>query len=213
MQVEFFHDVLCAWCYAFSPRLRRLVNEFPQVEIIHRCFALAPSQESIEKMFGSKDFGKSEILKHWEAANENDDEHRICTKQMACENFDYPYSMPGLIACKAAEFQEGQKAHWDMFDRIQYAHLTEVLNIADEEVLTKCAKDIGLNINKYMLDFNSSNTKIAVQKDIDRAKELGVYAVPSLVFNGESIFSGAHSYESIKSRITNEIIINRQSYE
>ncbi len=205
MKIEFFHDVLCAWCYAFSPRLRQLVNEFPQVEIIHRCFALAPTPESIAEMFGSKSAGKAEILKHWEAANQNDDEHRICTEEMACKNFDYPYSMPGLIACKAAEFQGGQQAHWDMFDRIQKAHLTEILDISDSEVLLNCAKDVGLNIERFLSDLNSEETKSEVKKDIDRATELGVYAVPSLVFNGESIFSGAYNYENLRLRIIQEI--------
>jgi len=208
MKVEFFHDVLCAWCYAFSPRLRRLVNEFPQLEIIHRCFALAPSPDSIAVMFGSKKAGKAEILKHWKAANENDDEHRICTEEMACKNFDYPFSMPGLIACKAAEFQGGNKAHWDMFDRIQKAHLTETLDISQQDVLLNCAKDVGLEIGKYLSDFNSSKTKIEVRKDIKRAKELGVYAVPSLVFNGESILSGAHSYKSLRLHVMQEIGMN-----
>jgi len=101
------------------------VQEFPNAEVTHRSFALAPTQNSLVQMFGSKEAGKSEILKHWQAANLNDDAHRICTDEMACKPFDYPHSMPGLKACKAAELQGGQPAHWDMFDRIQKAHLTE----------------------------------------------------------------------------------------
>jgi predicted DsbA family dithiol-disulfide isomerase len=61
MQIEFFHDVLCAWCYAISPRVRRIAKEYP-VEIIHRCFALAPTPESIVEIFNSKEIGKLEIL-------------------------------------------------------------------------------------------------------------------------------------------------------
>jgi predicted DsbA family dithiol-disulfide isomerase len=71
LKVEFFHDVLCAWCYALSPRLRRLVKERPWVEVVHRCFALAPTPEAIILMFGSKERGKREILGHWRAANAN----------------------------------------------------------------------------------------------------------------------------------------------
>jgi putative protein-disulfide isomerase len=41
IQIEFFHDVLCAWCFAISPRVHRLAQENPDVEIIHRSFALA----------------------------------------------------------------------------------------------------------------------------------------------------------------------------
>ncbi len=205
MTIEFFHDVLCAWCYAYSPRLRQLANEFPQLEIIHRCYALAPTEDSIVEMFGSKEAAKQEILRHWEEANKNDDKHRICTDEMACKTFDYPYSMPGLLACKAAELQGGQKAHWDMFDRIQKAHLTETRDIRDSKVLLDCAIDVGLNVERFQSDFEAIETRDMVEKDILRAEELGVYAVPSLVINDNSIFSGAHSYEELRSRIIEEI--------
>jgi len=58
MEIEFFHDVLCAWCYALSPRLRRLTEEFPDIKVIHRGFPLAPEPNDIVQMFGSKEKGK-----------------------------------------------------------------------------------------------------------------------------------------------------------
>ena len=61
MQAEFFHDPLCAWCYAMSPRVRQLAAEFPQLEVIHRSFALAPTVDAIEKIFGDRASGKLEI--------------------------------------------------------------------------------------------------------------------------------------------------------
>jgi predicted DsbA family dithiol-disulfide isomerase len=202
MKIEFFHDVLCAWCYAFSPRLRRLVDEFPVVEVIHRCFALAPTPSHIEYMFGSKETGRSEILNHWRAANQNDDEHRIRPEEMAKKTFDYPNSMPGLLACKASEFQGGQKVHWDMFDRIQKAHLTETLNIADFEVLLKCATDIGLDINRFKNDFHSDRTLQAVEQDFSRARVAGVNGVPTIIINEKEILSGAQKYPTLKNYVT-----------
>lgn len=202
VKIEFFHDVLCAWCFALSPRLRKLVNEFPNVEVTHRSFALAPTENSIEKMFGSKEAGKSEILKHWQAANQNDDEHRIRPEEMAKKTFDYPNSMPGLLACKAAEFQGGPKVHWDMFDRIQKAHLTETLNIADFEVLLKCATDTGLDINRFKNDFHSDKILQAVEEDFSRARVAGVNGVPTIIINEKEILSGAQKYHTLKNYVT-----------
>ncbi|MEM0348866.1 MAG: DsbA family protein [Candidatus Caldarchaeum sp.] len=189
--VEFFHDVLCAWCYCLSPRMRRIVTKFPHVEVVHRCFALAPEHDSIEKIFGSKERGKQEILRHWRAANLNDDEHRINADLMASRDFDYPYSMPGLKACKAAEIQKGQEGHWDMFDRIQRAHLTECRNIADASVLIECATDVGLEVERFFNDFNDSRVEGMVREDLREAEKLGIYAVPSLVINRRYIIQGA----------------------
>lgn len=197
MTIEFFHDVLCAWCYAFSPRVRKLVEEFPEIQVIHRAFPLAPEPISIAEMFGSKERGKEEILKHWEAANINDDQHRINTQLMMTKDFDYPYSTPGLLACKAAEKQGGQAMHWDYFDRLQKAHLSECRNIADKEVLLDVARELGLNMEQFEKDMESKETMQALQEDIERAMELGVSATPTLVANGHSL-AGAVSYQRLR---------------
>jgi len=191
MRVEFFHDVLCAWCYCLSPRLRRVAKKFPKLEIVHRCFALAPTPNTIAEIFGSKEQGKREILNHWRAANMNDDEHRINADLMASREFDYPYSMPGLLACKTAEMQGGQEAHWNMFDRVQKAHLTECRNIADINVLRDCAYEIELDIERFDKDFNNPSTANSVNKDIRLARELGVNAVPTLIIDRKWVVEGA----------------------
>jgi len=204
IEVEFFHDVLCAWCYAISPRVRRLASEFP-IRIIHRAFALAPTPESIEQIFGSKEDGKREILSHWRAANMNDDEHRINADLMEKRDFDYPYSLPGLIACKAAEVVGGQEAHWNIFDRIQKAHLTECLNIADFEVLLMCAKDVGLDLQKWIDAFTDRSTLELLIQDLQKAEDYAISGVPTLVASGKHRLVGAQKYDVLKNWIQDVI--------
>jgi len=201
IHIDFFHDVLCAWCFALSPRVRRLVEENPSIEVDHHCFALAPSKQSLSTMFGDKAQAKQEILNHWRAANANDDEHRINTALMATRDYDYPYSMPGLIACKAAEMLAGSKGHWDYFDRVQKAHLTECRDITDREVLVSCAKDIGLDTVKFEALLDDPSTAKAVQDDIDLAEELGINSVPTLIINNKWLVSGAIHYGELKNAI------------
>lgn len=196
--VEFFHDVLCSWCYVFSPRLRRLVRELPQVRVVHRSFALAPTPRSIVAIFGSKEAGRREILQHWRAANVNDEGRRIRADLMERRSYDYPYSMPGLRACKAAEFQGGQEAHWDYFDRVQRAHLTECRNIADEEILLDCARNVSLSLERFRADVRSQETEEAVLADMGRALSLGISAVPTIVLDGRWTMSGAQPYDVLR---------------
>jgi len=198
VEIEFFHDVLCAWCYALSPRMRRLVKEHPEIRVIHRAFALAPTPEALINIFGSKERAKEEILNHWRAANLNDDEHRDRPDLMENKPFDYPYSMPGLVACKAAERQGGQQAHWDMFDRIQRAHLTEAQNIADYNVLKQCAIDVGLDVERWEEDYKSKTIIDEVRKDLSRAEEYGITGVPTLIAAGQYALVGAQKYEQLE---------------
>jgi len=197
MEIEFFHDVLCAWCYALSPRLRRLTEEFPDIKVIHRGFPLAQSQTILSKCLAAKKKAKRDILQHWKAANMNDDEHRINAELMEQRDFDYPYSTPALLACKAAELQGGQAMHWDYFDKVQEAHLTLCRNIADFDVLTDIARELSLDVEKFRADLRGEQVKYLLRLDIDRALELGVEATPTLVAN-DGMLTGAVPYDSLK---------------
>jgi predicted DsbA family dithiol-disulfide isomerase len=197
--IEFFHDVLCAWCYVLSPRVKKLVQKYPdEIILIHRAFALAPSERSLEYMFDSKESAKQEILEHWRAANENDTEHRINADLMETRDFDYPYSMPGLLACKAAEMQGGNEKFGEMMDRLQKAHLTECLNINNDEILMQCAKDIGLNTEQWYKDYKSEKARELVLEDLALARKYNVNSVPTLVANEREKFIGAQPYESLE---------------
>jgi len=191
MLLEFFHDPLCAWCYAMSPRVRRLAAEFPQLEVVQRGFALAPDPTAIEKIFGDKAKGRLEILDHWRAANENDDEQRMNPELMAEQTFDYPWSMPPLLGCEAARQQGGDAAYWDYFDEIQKLHLTECRNIVDAEVLVECANRIGLDGELLMVTMADPATQTLVEQDMARAHAFGLRGVPALVLDGQLVAQGA----------------------
>ncbi|MEG2938504.1 MAG: DsbA family protein, partial [Vagococcus sp.] len=55
MKIEFFHDVICSFCFPMSYRMRQVQKKYPNIEIIHRSFALAWDAEDLNKMFGNRD--------------------------------------------------------------------------------------------------------------------------------------------------------------
>lgn len=214
LKIDFFHDVLWAWCYALSPRLRHLRKELIEdgieLDVYHHSFALAKEKVDLSKMFGDKERAKKEILNHWKAANDNSDEKLINYELMKTRTHDYPYSMPGLIACEAAAIMGGEEAHWDYFDRIQKAHLTECLDITKEEVQIMCAKDIGLDESNFKKLLYDDKTKELVEKDLELANAWGITGVPSLVIDERYLISGALKKESLKKqlmKIANEEIL------
>jgi len=162
-----------------------------QVQVEHRCFALAPTQDAIHRIFGNPEAGKAEIMTHWAAAEAQPGGEAINVELMRSRTFPYPYSMPGLLACKVAEIQRGQAAHWDMFDRLQQAHAVEALNIADPEVLHTCAADLGLDLGHWEKDLNSNQTRNSVELDLAEAQAVGVNSVPTLSFDGRRSLPGA----------------------
>lgn len=202
LEVIFFHDVLCAWCYAVTPRLERLAGDLAQegvaVRIEHRSFALAPEAADLERMFGSQQAAKREILNHWRAANANDDEHRIRADLMAERAFPYPYSTPGLLACQAAAILEGNEGHRRYFARVQRAHLTECLDINDREVLLACAEEAGFDRGAFTRAMESDEARRRLEVDLALARDWGITGVPSMVLDRRWLVVGAHPYDRLK---------------
>ena len=52
MQVEFFHDVICSFCFLMSYRMRKVANKYPKLNITRRSFKLSWEAEEFIRMFG-----------------------------------------------------------------------------------------------------------------------------------------------------------------
>ena len=73
LKIEFFHDVICSFCFPMSARMRRIANKYNNIEIIHRSFALGGNQKTLSEALYSREAVKAEVLSHWQHANQNDD--------------------------------------------------------------------------------------------------------------------------------------------
>ena len=119
MKIEFFHDVICSFCFPMSDRMHEIQQEFPEIELIHRSFALGWSANDFETMFGSRAAVKEEVLTHWVHANQNDSKHRFNIEGMRKQRFDFPTSKNALLVAKAAGYIGNQDTYWLLFDKLQ----------------------------------------------------------------------------------------------
>lgn len=184
LTIDFFHDVVCCWCFNISSRMRVLASEL-NLEIRHRTFVLQASPEEMAGRWGTPDEARETILGHWSVCRQvSDRPEMINISKMQRATFHYPHGWTAALACKAAERLGGQSAHWNMFDCIQSAHLTDALNIADRTVLDDLARDIGLNIDAFTNAMADSATAQAVEEDRQRARALQVRSIPALIVRG-----------------------------
>lgn len=185
LTIEFFHDCLSAWCYPASPRLRRLAAAHPEVEVRQRAFPMATSKDLFTSLFASPEAAKQEVvMQHWGEARDYEKDERIQCELMMSRDFPYPYSLPNALGCKAAELQGGHPAHWDFFDRVQKAHLTDCVNIADYEVLAECAREVGLDADRWRREVRSQQVHAMLGEDLKAAEQYGISRNPALVANG-----------------------------
>lgn len=181
LTLEFFHDVVCGWCFNLSPRLRALTREF-DLDIRHRTFVLQDSPERMIGSFGSHAMARETILGHWAAcAAASETPARFAIERMRAAPFNYPHGLPSALACQVAQQLGGPGGHWDMFDALQEAHLSQARNIADHEVILDAAIGVGFDLATFSQALVDSRTLKAVEADRALAQRLGVRSVPTVI--------------------------------
>ncbi|NLL48162.1 MAG: DsbA family protein [Firmicutes bacterium] len=199
--IEFFHDVICSFCFPMSYRMRELAKLMPEVEIVHRSFALVREEAEFDQMFGSRAAAKDEVLTHWEQANQNDDLHRFNIQGMREADFPFPTSMKGLLACKAASLVGGEAAYWDLFDALQNAFFVQSRNIGDQDVINEIVRETGLDFGKWQDHYQDPKTLEAVERDLRLVEHYGITSVPTLIINGKRPVVGALPLPRVMSSI------------
>ena len=188
LTIDFFHDVVCCWCFNISSRMRSLAAEF-DLDIWHRTFVLQADRAEMAARWGSPEAARETILGHWAVCREVSDRPELVdVETMRAAPFEYPHGMTAARGCKAAEVLGGQGAHWDMFDGLQRAHLTEARNIADPVVVRDIARSLGFEAAAFADAFDAPATVQAVEVDRQRARALQVRSIPALIVRE----TGAH---------------------
>ena len=181
LTIDFFHDVVCCWCFNISSRMRVLAEEF-DLDIRHRTFVLQASRAEMAARWGAPEDAREAILGHWDACRQVSDRPELVDiDAMRAAPFDYPHGMIAALGCKAAERIGGQAAHWDMFDRLQRAHLGEARNIADPETVLAVARDLGFEATAFGDAVDDPHTARAVEADRQLARALRVRSIPTLI--------------------------------
>lgn len=181
LTVDFFHDVVCCWCFNISLRMRALAAEF-DLDIRHRTFVLQASRDEMATRWGTPEDARETILGHWAVCRHVSDRPELVDiDAMRAAPFDFPHGMTAALGCKAAERLGGQEAHWDMFDRLQRAHLTEARNVADPATVLHAARELGFKAAAFVDVFEDPETLRAVETDRQHARALQVRSIPTLI--------------------------------
>jgi len=181
LTIDFFHDVVCCWCFNISSRLRDLAAEF-NLDIRHQTFVLQASPAEMTARWGAPKDARETILGHWAVCRQVSDwPDLVDIDAMRAAPFDYPHGRIAALGCKAAERLGGQAAHWDMFDCLQRAHLTEARNIADPATVLHAARELGFEAAAFAKVFDDPATAQAVEADRQHARARQVRSIPTLI--------------------------------
>jgi len=185
-----FHDVLCAFCQVAAERLRRIEDEFGDlVEVELRPFPLRTEPASPTR---------SELRRQVRLVKSAAREREGASLSPALwRGIDPPHSsLPPLVAAEAARLQ-GRDAQRALLERMREAAFGGGVNVARRDVLLELAAAARLNMDRFVVAFDSPATLRAIENSRREAVGRGVRALPSEVIDEEGLLTGVrevHEY-------------------
>jgi protein-disulfide isomerase len=115
-------------------------------------------------------------------------------------NYPLPQHKNAPISSYTVEAAGLQGKYWEMHEKM-FNTQGDWSNLSDpKEVFMGYAKDLGLDINKFTNDINSSTVKEKVQNDTNDGNTIGLTETPTFYLNGQQIaLSG--TYDQFKALV------------
>jgi len=104
-----------------------------------------------------------------------------------------------MISAQASLAAQAQGKFWQLHD-LMFANRTKL----SRENIMRWAKDLGMDLNRFMADMESAETKKTVLKDQADGDKAGVEGTPTFFINGQR-YNGDLAPESIKPVIDAEL--------
>ncbi len=192
IRVDIWSDVVCPWCYIGKRRFEAAAAELADelcVVSTYRPYQLDPAApreptpvlDAYSRKFGGPDEARRIIDHVTSTAAADGIKFRMDIAQRA-NTFD---AHRLLWLAGATDHQSALK------EALMRAYFCDGRDIADREVLTKCAGEVGLD-DEGVRGFLASNDGVAeVRAELRSAAELDVTAVPTFVVNGTWAIPGA----------------------
>ena len=203
MRVIVFSDVICPWCYIGKRRLDKAIANLRargvevDLEVSYKPYQLDPTApvgqsipviEAYAKKFGGV-LKAQQILDHVTNIAAQDD---------IVFNMDIALRANTLLAHRLlvmAERDYGNTIQAQLKERIMKSYFTDGDNIADIDVLAKCAHEVGIDVDVATAFLNSDECIDDVQESLQMATENGITAVPTFIFNDQWSVPGAQEVE------------------
>jgi predicted DsbA family dithiol-disulfide isomerase len=201
MQVDVYSDVVCPWCAIGKARFEQALATFAAeggetVEVTWRPYQLdpgaprdpSPALDAYAKKFGGPERA-TQITNH-------------VTEVAAAVGWDFDFSIAQRANTSDAHrvialaWHEGGNAlQAKVKEALMRAYFCDGGDVASHDELVAIATSCGLDRDRVMEMLSSRELVDQTNAELNDAVELGITAVPSFVFNGIGVVSGAQEPE------------------
>jgi predicted DsbA family dithiol-disulfide isomerase len=201
IKLDIISDVVCPWCIVGYKHLEAAIEELgiqEYIDIEWQPFELNPDMPAEGENL------RDHVARKYGASREDSDSARANIASKGAEYgfiFDYFDDMKMVNTLDAHVLLEHAKQfglQHALKMRLFSAFFTERKDISMREVLLNEAQSVGIDKNSAETALNNPSSQQTVQEVESQWHQMGVSAVPTVVFNRESALTGAHPKESFK---------------
>lgn len=202
IRVDIWSDIACPWCYLGKHRFEAGVAVFTDrhpdvdVEVESHSYELAP--DTPDEYAGSEvDF----LTKHKGMPREQVEQMLAQMTQFAeSEGIVFDFSKLRHANTRRAHrvlhLAKDQGLQAEMQERLFRAYFGEGREVSDPDVLAELGEEVGLDPDEVRDAFEDEELGEAVDRDITRARMLGVSGVPFFLFDHKYAVPGAQSADA-----------------
>ncbi len=219
IRVDIWSDIACPWCYIGKHRFEAGVAAFQQqhpeveIEVEGHSYELAPDTPD--------DFSGSEIdflSKHKGMPAEQVEQMlEQMTNMAAAEGLDFDWAKLQHTNTRRAHrvlhLAKEQGVQLEMQERLFRAYFSEGEKVSDPETLARLGEEVGLDSEEVRDAFDDDEYGDAVDRDITRARMLGVNGVPFFLLEEKYGVSGAQSADTFASVLERVLEFQRTGTE
>lgn len=202
MEIKYWSDIACPFCYIGSTRMKKAMKEvgiYDDTKLELKSFQLNPME--------SKNAKAGDYINHFtggrkELEDRAKQQMAYITEMAKGEGLDFHLdkvvptnTMDAHRLIKLAEANYDRDLVEKLIARLYKVYFTDGKSIADHDVLTKAAVEVGMKEDEVKHLLNSSKYQKEVIADEVEAQQSGIQAAPFFVINNKYGISGAQPYE------------------
>ncbi len=201
MQIDVISDVICPWCFLGKRRLDKAIAMVPEakIEVVFRPFFLDPTipPEGMDRHKYMVDkFGEARLKTI----------HKPLEDMGAADGVPYQFDKitrtPNTLdAHRLIRWSMSAGKQPDVVEALFVAYWRDGKDIGNIQVLADIATACGMDGSEIAILLKQDADKVAVLTEVQKAMEMGVQGVPTMIFNHKYGISGAQDAATVADTI------------
>jgi len=207
VEIEIYSDVVCPWCYLGKTRLEAALGSFDgEVNLRWRAYQLDPAAprtaRALLTWLGPKFGGEQrarQMMAHVTATAAEDGLRLDFDRALIANSFDAHRLLWLADQPETVMFGANAETQPELAEALHRAHFTDGLDIGSPDVLADLAAEVGLDRDRVTAVSRLDRGRRDVRAEIARAHDLGITSVPTFIFAGKYVVTGAQSTDAFSS--------------